>query len=574
MTIVGQDQERARLLALYAATRARTESLAAPLSAEDQQLQSMPDASPTKWHRAHTTWFFETFVLAPAGVGVVDPRYEYLFNSYYEAVGPRQPRAKRGLLSRPSAAEVCDVPAPRRRAAHAAALDRRRRRARPHAPGRRARDRARGAAPGALAHGHPARVLREPAAAGVPAGGAHAPRARPRSSRSASSRSTEVCARSARPRGQPSRSTTSGRATSDGSSRSRSPIASSPSASSRRSSTTAAIARPSLWLSEGFDFVRAHGPHARLCTPRYEDGPLERVHPGRAARRRRRRAGGARQLLRGRRDRALPRRAPADRGRVGDRRRGRASCAATSPTTAPFDHGLRHAGARRRGRRAPALRRRMGVDPIELRAVSRATRPRAARSASTTASSWSTRCVLRGGSCLTPKRHVRASYRNFWHPADAVPDGGHPARARGRDVSARSATGRRRATRSRRTFARAHELPEDAAAVPLLRRGGLAPLRAHHRAARVLPDPRRARDLRRPRGRDRRPRREERARRRSASSSSAPAARRRRRSCSGPCSRARGDVSISRSTSRRRRSPRRSTVSAPRCRESRSAPWR
>jgi ergothioneine biosynthesis protein EgtB len=103
-----QEEERARLLTLYAATRARTESLAAPLSAEDQQLQSMPEASPTKWHRAHTTWFFEAFVLAPEGVAVVDPRYEHLFNSYYESVGARQPRPKRGLLSRPSAGEITD----------------------------------------------------------------------------------------------------------------------------------------------------------------------------------------------------------------------------------------------------------------------------------------------------------------------------------------------------------------------------------------------------------------------------------------------------------------------------------
>jgi ergothioneine biosynthesis protein EgtB len=101
-------RERDRLLARYAATRAHTESLAAPLSAEDQQLQSMPDASPTKWHRAHTTWFFETFVLEPAGIDVVDSRYAYIFNSYYEAVGARHPRSQRGLLSRPSAAEVSD----------------------------------------------------------------------------------------------------------------------------------------------------------------------------------------------------------------------------------------------------------------------------------------------------------------------------------------------------------------------------------------------------------------------------------------------------------------------------------
>jgi ergothioneine biosynthesis protein EgtB len=97
---------RDRLAALFAETRACTERLAAALSPEDQQLQSMPDASPTKWHRAHTTWFFETFVLLPAGVDAVDPRYAFLFNSYYEAAGPRQARASRGLVSRPTAAEI------------------------------------------------------------------------------------------------------------------------------------------------------------------------------------------------------------------------------------------------------------------------------------------------------------------------------------------------------------------------------------------------------------------------------------------------------------------------------------
>ncbi|MBI1328634.1 MAG: L-histidine N(alpha)-methyltransferase [Alphaproteobacteria bacterium] len=91
----------------YLAVRAQTEMLAAPLSPEDQNLQSMPDASPVKWHRAHTTWFFETFLLKPrADYAPFDPAYEYLFNSYYEAVGPRHPRPQRGLLSRPSASEV------------------------------------------------------------------------------------------------------------------------------------------------------------------------------------------------------------------------------------------------------------------------------------------------------------------------------------------------------------------------------------------------------------------------------------------------------------------------------------
>jgi ergothioneine biosynthesis protein EgtB len=88
------------------AVRRATEELSRPLSAEDQVLQSMPDCSPTKWHRAHTTWFFETFVLAPRGVPAFDDRFGYLFNSYYEAVGPRHARPKRGLLSRPSLDEV------------------------------------------------------------------------------------------------------------------------------------------------------------------------------------------------------------------------------------------------------------------------------------------------------------------------------------------------------------------------------------------------------------------------------------------------------------------------------------
>src|SRR5690349_18826122 len=66
----------------------------------------MPDASPTKWHLAHTSWFFETFVLGPAGVPPLDPAYGYLFNSYYEALGERHARPRRGLLSRPSLDEV------------------------------------------------------------------------------------------------------------------------------------------------------------------------------------------------------------------------------------------------------------------------------------------------------------------------------------------------------------------------------------------------------------------------------------------------------------------------------------
>jgi ergothioneine biosynthesis protein EgtB len=92
----------------YGRVRDLTESLAAPLSAEDQVVQSMPDVSPTKWHRAHTTWFFETFLLSPLveRYEPFDEAYAYLFNSYYEAVGPRHPRPQRGLLSRPSVEEI------------------------------------------------------------------------------------------------------------------------------------------------------------------------------------------------------------------------------------------------------------------------------------------------------------------------------------------------------------------------------------------------------------------------------------------------------------------------------------
>jgi ergothioneine biosynthesis protein EgtB len=88
--------------------RAQTERLAAPLSAEDCALQSMPDASPTKWHLAHASWFFETFVLERAIASYVPfrPQFRSLFNSYYVAVGPRHPRPERGLLSRPTFDEV------------------------------------------------------------------------------------------------------------------------------------------------------------------------------------------------------------------------------------------------------------------------------------------------------------------------------------------------------------------------------------------------------------------------------------------------------------------------------------
>jgi ergothioneine biosynthesis protein EgtB len=96
------------LSARYRAVRRATGALCEPLEVEDYVIQSMPDASPAKWHLAHTGWFFETFVLAVhvPGYRSFDPRFAVLFNSYYNAVGPRWPRPERGVLSRPTVAEV------------------------------------------------------------------------------------------------------------------------------------------------------------------------------------------------------------------------------------------------------------------------------------------------------------------------------------------------------------------------------------------------------------------------------------------------------------------------------------
>ena len=99
---------RTVLAQCFAQVRAQSLAIAVPLSAEDQCIQSMPDASPTKWHLAHTSWFFEAVVLVPhlAGYQLFDPRFSHLFNSYYESLGSRHPRPQRGLLTRPGLPEV------------------------------------------------------------------------------------------------------------------------------------------------------------------------------------------------------------------------------------------------------------------------------------------------------------------------------------------------------------------------------------------------------------------------------------------------------------------------------------
>lgn len=102
------DESRSRWCEAFRRVRAETEARAAHLSAEDQIVQSMADASPTKWHRAHVTWFFEQFLLVEhtPGYKIFDARFPFLFNSYYVAAGPRHARPQRGLITRPNGEDV------------------------------------------------------------------------------------------------------------------------------------------------------------------------------------------------------------------------------------------------------------------------------------------------------------------------------------------------------------------------------------------------------------------------------------------------------------------------------------
>jgi len=112
----------ADLGAQFERVRGRTEQLCAPLAAEDTVVQSMPDASPVKWHLAHTTWFFERFVLGRGGAGgaPLNPQWHFLFNSYYQSAGPMHARDSRGLITRPTLAQIRDY----RRCIDAAVLER------------------------------------------------------------------------------------------------------------------------------------------------------------------------------------------------------------------------------------------------------------------------------------------------------------------------------------------------------------------------------------------------------------------------------------------------------------------
>ena len=262
-TVGARPLDRSTLLARYHEVRRTTERLCAPLAVEDYVVQAMPDVSPTKWHLAHVSWFFETFVLEPhlPGYRRFDPAYRVLFNSYYNAVGPQFSRPERGHLSRPTVAEVYAYRA-RVDRAMAALLERGARRALAAlAAARRARAPPRAAAPGADPHRHQVQPRRQPAPPGL---SPVTPPARARRRRALGWRRRAPAASAAighdgdgfafdneRPRHRvlPARRT----ALAD--------RARSPTASTSSSSTPAAIATAPLWLSEGW----RDGAGARLA---------------------------------------------------------------------------------------------------------------------------------------------------------------------------------------------------------------------------------------------------------------------------------------------------------------------
>ena len=246
----------------------------------------MADVSPTKWHLAHTSWFFETFILGPHAPEYVspNPRYAFLFNSYYVQAGERHCRAKRGLVTRPTVREVFEYRAHVNEAMRELMHPHCRRSGASRARADRARAAPRAAASGAARHGHQARLLDEPAAPVVSRARRRADRARPRE---LAWRSFAGGVHRIGHEGRVSRSTTSRRRTANFSRTSSSPRGSSRTASISSSSNDGGYKRSELWLSPGLAMVQDGGWEAPVllgARGRRLDGVHAFRHaPGRAS---------------------------------------------------------------------------------------------------------------------------------------------------------------------------------------------------------------------------------------------------------------------------------------------------
>jgi ergothioneine biosynthesis protein EgtB len=402
-------EPRQQVLDLYTQTRARTDAVTVALSPEDQQLQSMCAASPTKWHRAHTTWFFETFVLGPAGVAPFDGRYAFLFNSYYETLGPRHARAERGLVSRPTAAEVSD---------YRRAVDERVRHLLETAT-QATLERVLPAVILGIAHEeqHQELVLTDilHAFSRNPLRPAYKTAA-PSSPGAASELAFVRFEGGLKQIGAPKSS-----AFTFDNEEPRHKAWVEPFALADRLVSVRELkafireggySTPSLWLSEGFDFVRTHDVHAPLYST-FEDGELTVFGLG------------------------GPRVAHDDEPVVhvsyyeadaiahflGARLPTEVeweTAAADAPIEGNFvDDGVLRALPAKGAPAAPRVRQLFG-DAWEWTRSSYEPYPGFAAPAGAlgeyNGKFMVSQLVLRGGSCLTPRRHIRASYRNFWHP--------------------------------------------------------------------------------------------------------------------------------------------------------------
>ena len=381
-------------------------------------VQSMPDASPAKWHLAHTTWFFETFLLKPMLPKYRPrfPQYDFLFNSYYNAIGERIARDRRGLLSRPTIGEV-----ERYRGEVDDRMGELARLGRPGDPRtpRRPRPEPRAAASGIAPDRPQARLRQQPAPARLPRARRRQDGPRPRSAgrpypagvRAIGHEGLGFCFDNETPRHPEyvgafelaSRPTTN--------------------ASTSPSSKDGGYDRPEFWLSDGWGARTRQGWSAPLYWEKAGKGwkvmtlaglldlpESEPVSP--------------RQLLRGRRLRPMVRRPARHRGRVGDRRRRPARSPATSSNPGSITRGRHRASPTE----APPPRcfgdvwewTRSPYTPYP------GYRPAAGALGEYNGKFMCNQIILRGGSCATPKSHIRATYRNFFGPEARWQFAGHP----------------------------------------------------------------------------------------------------------------------------------------------------